>query len=442
MAIALSAGARAQNQDPRVSYFKYQLKNGLTVILAEDHRLPLVAVNLWYDASPANEPAKRSGFAHLFEHMMFQGSKHVGDDQHIKLLEENGVTLWNGTTDYDRTNYFETLPSNKLELTLWLESDRMGFLADALTQAKLDNQREVVRNERRQSVENAPYMSSEEALVQALYPAEHPYHGYVIGSHEDLEAATVGDVASFHRAFYSPANATLAIAGDFQPAAAKALVERYFGALAGGKKQPRRQVAVPSPSAQRIEKADAVSLPRVWFGWVAPPAFAPNEAEADLASVVLGGNRASRLYRRLVHEQQVASDVKCQHQALALGSLLECWATARAGKSAAEVERAMQAELDALRAKPVSDEELTRARNTVFAKAVSQLEQLGGFGGKSDVLQFYQHYRGEPDGLAADFARYRAVTPASLLAACATVLADSHRVTVVTVPKATKKERP
>ncbi len=442
-ALAISVAARAQNaSDPKIPYTKYSLKNGMTVILAEDHRLPLVSVNLWYDASPANEPPRRSGFAHLFEHMMFQGSKHVGDDQHIKILEENGVTLWNGTTDYDRTNYFETLPANKLALALWLESDRMGFLADALTQAKLDNQRDVVRNERRQSVENAPYQSSEEALVQALYPADHPYHGYVIGSHEDLEAATLDDVRAFHRQFYSPANATLAIAGDFTAAEARKLVERYFGPLAGGKRQPHREAAVPKPAAQRVEKPDAVSLPRVWFGWVTAPAFAPGDAEADLAAQILGGNRSSRLYKKLVHDRGLASEVKCQHQSLSLGSFFECWATGREGHGAAELERAMSEEFAALRAQPPSEAEMARARNTVFTKAVSQLEQLGGFGGKTDVLQTYQHYRNEPDGLAADFARYRAVTPSSLQAAVAAALDDAHRVTVVTVPKATRKERP
>jgi zinc protease len=431
---ALALASTAQAADLKIPNQKYKLKNGLTVILAEDHRLPLASVNLWYHASPANEPDRRSGFAHLFEHMMFKGSKHVADGGHIRTIEENGVSLYNATTDYDRTNYFETMPSNKLELALWLESDRMGFLVDTLTREKLDNQRDVVRNERRQSVENVPYGASEEAMVQGLYPKDHPYHGYVIGSHEDLDAATVSDVVNFHKAFYSPANATLVVAGDFAVDATKKMIEKYFGALPGGKRQVDRAVPVPQPSATRVVKEDAVTLPRVWFGWVTPAAFGEGDAEIDLASLVFGGNRSSRLYKHLVHDQQVASDVKCLRQPLALGSPLYCWATAAEGKSAAEVEKAFQKEIDDLRNKPVAVDEIDRARNTLFAKTLSSLEQLGGFNGKSDQLQFYDHYQNEPDGLAKDFARYRAVTPQSLQAAVGK-LTDAHRITVVTVPK-------
>ncbi|MSP59528.1 MAG: insulinase family protein [Myxococcales bacterium] len=434
-ALGLAGRAVAQAPDPKIPHTKYRLANGLTVLLAEDHRLPLVSLNLWYAASPANEPAGRSGFAHLFEHMMFQGSQHVGDDQHIKLLEQNGVTLYNGTTDFDRTNYFETLPANRLELGLWMESDRMGFLVATLTRAKLDNQREVVRNERRQSVEETPYGSSEEALVQLLFPESHPYHGNVIGSHEDLARATVADVARFHRDFYSPANATLVLAGDFDPAAARALVARYFGPLKGGKRQPLRTAAPPLLAAQRRVIEDAVTLPRVAFGWVTAPAFTPGDAELDLAASLLGHGRSSRLYKQLVHRKQVASDVDCHRQPLALGSIFTCFATAAPGRRIEEVERALSDELDALRGQKVEKEEIDRARNGLFAHAISQLEQLGGFGGKSDVLQLYQHYLDDPDHLATDFARYRAVTPDALQKAVQAGLADAHRMTVVTVPR-------
>jgi zinc protease len=420
---------------PQIPVTRYELKNGLTVILSEDHRLPLVSVNLWYRASPANEPPHRSGFAHLFEHMMFKGSAHVGDGQHIKLLEAAGVTLWNGTTDFDRTNYFETLPANRLELALWLESDRMGFLADALTAAKLDNQREVVRNERRQSFENTPYASSEEALVQALFPAGHPYHGNVIGSHEDLAAAAVADVAAFHRAFYAPANATLAIVGDFRAPAAQALIEKYFGPLPGGARQPDRGGPPPRPAARRLTREDAVTLPRVFVGWVTPPAFAAGDAELDLAARLLGANRSSRLFQRLIHQREVASDVHCQHQPLALGSIFECWATAAPGKSAAEVERALTEELEAVRKTRVAPAEIERARNGLFAQAIQQLEQLGGFGGKSDVLQYYAHYKDDPGWLGKDFDRYRSVTAAELQAAIVAHLPEAHRITVTTLPK-------
>ncbi len=438
VALALAAPAHAADanaRDPNIPFTRYTLGNGLTVILSEDHRLPLVALNVWYDASPANEPPGRSGFAHLFEHMMFKGSQHVGDDQHIKLLEENGVTLYNASTDWDQTNYFETLPSNRLELGLWLESDRMGFLVEALTQAKLDNQRDVVRNERCQSYDNRPYGASELALIEALFPPEHPYHGAIIGSHEDLQAATLDDVKAFHRKFYAPANATLCIAGDFEPTHARALVEKYFGPLPGGTRQPRRKAAVPSPKARRIVLRDAVSLPRVSVGWVTTPAFTDGDAELDLAARLLGGGRSSRLYRRLVHERQIASDVRCERQGLLLGSPFTCAVTAAAGHSAEEIEQALGVELARLRAEAPTAVELDRARNRQLAEADRHLEQLGGFGGKSDALQYYELYTGDPGHLAADLARYRAVTPAGLQAAVKRALGDQHRVTVVTLPR-------
>src|SRR6187455_1805225 len=209
---------------PRLSFEKYTLPNGLDVILSEDKRLPMVAVNLWYHVGPANEVRGLTGFAHLFEHMMFQSSKHVPPDTHFKFLESAGASDINGTTDFDRTNYFETLPSNQLELALWLESDRMGYLLDKVDQAALSNQQDVVRNERRQSVENEPYGLAEEALTQTLFPAGHPYYGNVIGSHEDIQAARLDDVKKFFRQYYAPNNASLAIVGDFDPALAKSLV--------------------------------------------------------------------------------------------------------------------------------------------------------------------------------------------------------------------------
>src|SRR5919107_2112916 len=231
---SLHAGAQAvtaAGDVPSIVFEKYVLDNGLEVILSEDHRLPLTAVNLWYHVGPANEIPGRTGFAHLFEHMMFQGSKHVAADTHFKLLEAAGASDINGTTDFDRTNYFETVPSNQLELALWMESDRMGYLLDVLDEKALANQRDVVRNERRQSLENRPYGVPEEVLYQTLYPAGHPYHGVVIGSHADLAAAQLGDVQQFFRQYYTPNNASLAIVGDFDPAAARALVEKYFGGL-------------------------------------------------------------------------------------------------------------------------------------------------------------------------------------------------------------------
>src|SRR5215468_2629517 len=247
---------------PQIKYEKYTLKNGLEVILSENHRLPLVSVDLWYHVGPANERAGRTGFAHLFEHMMFEGSQHVGPKMHDQYLEGAGASDINGTTDFDRTNYFETLPSNQLELALWLESDRMGFLLETLDGPKLANQRDVVRNERRQGLENSPYGLPEEAMLQALYPAPHPYHGVVIGSHADIEAANLNDVREFFRLYYTPNNASLAIVGDFHPDTAKQMIEKYFGPIPSGPPAPRVEAkTLPVTQEKRLTVTDEVELP-------------------------------------------------------------------------------------------------------------------------------------------------------------------------------------
>ena len=298
---------------PRIQFEKYTLPNGLDVILSRDVRVPMVAVNLWYHVGPANEEPGRTGFAHLFEHMMFQSSKHVPPDSHFKLLEAAGASDINGTTDYDRTNYFETLPANQLELALWLESDRMGYLLDKVDQAALSNQQDVVRNERRQSIENQPYGLAEEVMVQSLYPEGHPYYGNVIGSHEDIQAVKLDDVRRFFRQYYSPNNASLAIVGDFDPAQAKALVEKYFGTLKRGPDVPAIKAETPQITSERRKVVKArVELPRVYMAWVTSPIFKAGDADADLASNVLGGGRSSRLYKKLVYEKQIAQTVSAQ----------------------------------------------------------------------------------------------------------------------------------
>src|SRR5947208_739662 len=236
---------------PQLKFEKYKLQNGLDVILSEDHRLPMVAVNLWYHVGPANELPGRTGFAHLFEHMMFEGSRHVPGSTHFHLLEAAGASDINGTTDFDRTNYFETLPANQLELALWLESDRMGYLPDKLDQANLSNQQDVVRNERRQSMENAPYGVVEEGMMHLLYPKGHPYYGDVMGSHEDIQSAKLEDVRNFFRLYYAPNNASLAIVGDFQPERARELVEKYFGPLKRGDNVPRITAKTPPITSER-----------------------------------------------------------------------------------------------------------------------------------------------------------------------------------------------
>src|SRR5580765_8722064 len=276
------AAATSQTNDiPKIDYEKFTLPNGLDVILSEDHRLPLVAVNLWYHVGPANEEAGRTGFAHLFEHMMFQGSKHVPGDMHFKTVEATGGTDANGTTDFDRTNYFETMPADRLETALWLESDRMGYLLDDLDQGKLSNQQDVVRNERRQSVENQPYGIVEEELYHQLFPKGHPYYASVIGSHADIQAAKLGDVKAFFKQFYAPNNASLVIVGDMNKAATRSLVEKYFGSLKRGADVPAREIQTPPITAERRAVVkDRIELPRVYMAWLTSPIYKPGDADA------------------------------------------------------------------------------------------------------------------------------------------------------------------
>src|SRR5438477_7359069 len=402
---------------PQLKFEKYKLENGLEVILSEDHRLPMVAVNLWYHVGPANEIPGRTGFAHLFEHMMFEGSRHVPGSSHFHLLEAAGASDINGTTDFDRTNYFETLPANQLELALWLESDRMGYLPDKLDQASLSNQQDVVRNERRQSVENAPYGIVDEGMFHLLYPKGHPYYGDVIGSHEDIQSAKLEDVRNFFRLYYAPNNASLAIVGDFQPEHAKALVEKYFGPLKRGEDAPRITAKTPPITAERRAVIqDNVQLPRVYEAWLTSPIFKPGDAEADLAATVLGRGKSSRLYKKLVYEKQIALDVAANQQSLMLGSEFQVQATARPGVKPEDLEKAINAELDAFRANGPTEEELERARNVVESGIIKGLETLGGFGGVADRLNSYNHYLGTPDFLAEDIAGYANASVESLTA--------------------------
>ena len=307
------APAATNQTAPKIAFEKYTLPNGLDVILSEDKRLPLVSVNLWYHVGPANEEPGRTGFAHLFEHMMFQGSKHVPPDTHFKFLESAGASEVNGTTDFDRTNYFETLPSNQLELALWLESDRMGYLLDKLDAAEFENQQNVVRNERRQSIENAPYGIADEAVVQELFPPGHPYRANVMGSHQDIQAAKLEDVKKFFKQYYVPNNASLAIVGDFDKEPVKALVAKYFGTLKRGEPVPPIKATTPPITSERRRVVtDRVELPRVYLAWITPGYFKPGDSDADMTATLLGGGKSSRLYKRLVYDKQIAQDVTAQ----------------------------------------------------------------------------------------------------------------------------------
>lgn len=420
-----------------IPFEKYVLKsNGLEVILSPDHALPLVAVNVWYHVGPVNESPGRTGFAHLFEHLMFQGSRHVGDDQHFKLLESRGASLINGTTSFDRTNYFETVPASELQLALWLESDRMGFLRDAIGQASLDNQRQVVMNERRQSIENAPYGPSGEKLVQSMLPPQHPYYGYVMGSMADLSAATLADVHAFYDRYYAPANATLVVAGSFDVAQAKAWINRYFGTLPRRETPPAREIKTPPITEQRRATVhEKVRLGQVSKGWLSAPVYAAGDADADVLAELLGGGKSSRLHRRLVYELELAQDVGATQQSMALTGSFMVNATARPGVDMAKLEAELDRVLASVQTEPPTEREVTRAKNQLKTALVSGMQSLGGFGGRADMLNRYNHYLKDPGHLAADLRRYDAVTPESVRQLAQQLLVPTQCAVVVTVPE-------
>jgi predicted Zn-dependent peptidase len=446
LALGLPAFAQQQQQEAKplepgrealaIPYEKYKLPNGLEVILAHDPKLPVVAVNVWYHVGAYNEQPGRTGFAHLFEHMMFQGSKHVPDDVHISMLEQLGANDLNGTTNFDRTNYFETVPSNHLATALWLESDRMGFLLDALDEKKLHTQQEVVKNERRQGTETRPYGLAEEKLWKALFPAPHPYHGKVIGSMEDLDAATVDDVKGFFRKWYAPANATLAIVGDFDEKQARALIEKYFGSLPGGPKPEKPQVAPVKHTQEIVIRHDEKvgTLPMVEMVWLTPPYLTEGDATADVLANALGTGKSSRLYKHLVQDKELAQSVSASEQSLGAQSVFSIEAVARPGVSSDALAKEIDAVLDEVRRGGMTPQELNRARTRFETQMLAGLQSVGGFGGKADVLQSYNHYAGDPGYLNEDLARYDAVTPERVRDFAREYLEPEARVVLHAVP--------
>ena len=431
-AIALAAAAL-----PHIPFEKYQLQNGLTVILSEDHRAPIVGVDLWYHVGAVDERPGRSGFAHLFEHLMFQGSKHLHGDERtvISTLERNGATNLNGSTEWDRTNYFETMPSDRLELALWVESDRMGFLLDALDQKKLDTQREVVRNERRQTFENAPYARAELRLIELLYPQPSPYFGAIIGSHEDLMKASLTDVKDFFRIYYSPNNASIAITGDFDPAQVKPMVEKYFGAIPRGPEPP--PVAAQRSQHEKEQREivhDKVQLAKVILGWVGPPPLV-RPAMTPLLRVLAGG-KSSRLYHDLVYDKKIAQDVSADWASgMRLGGEIEISATVQAGHTPQEVEQALTDEIKRLRDAPPAADEMERARRNLQAGLYAQLENIGGFGGKADQLDYYEMWARDPAAFAKDLEASLAATPEDVQKAAQEFLRDEQRVVITVLPE-------
>jgi zinc protease len=431
--MALSGQARADQGLPSLPVVHYTLPNGLQVILHEDHATPTVTVNVWYHVGSKDEPERRNGFAHLFEHLMFQGSKHVGEDRFFEYLERAGASDKNGTTNDDRTNYYETLPSNQLALALWLESDRMGFLLDHVDQATFESQRRVVLNERRQNYEDQPYGMVRKYLREALYPSGHPYHNLTIGSPEDLNAATLADVHSFYKTYYVPNNASLVIAGDIDQAAARRLVDQYFGPLP---RQPDPVVRT-QPIAVTLDKevvlhVDAgVELARVYVAWPSPPFFAEGDAALDAVSEVLTSGKTSRLYKRLVYDLQVAKDVSSWQESRQLGSSFEIMATGKPGQTAESLLSVIDEELAKVRDGGVTAEEANRARINLEASLIFGVE---GMGQRSDMFNRYAQYTGSPDYFARDVGRYRALTAADLQGAVKQWLPQGKRVVVLVKP--------
>ena len=433
-AAAPPAKHAAQSKLPELKFEKFTLPNGLTVITHEDHRLPLVAVDLWYHVGPLNEPAGRTGFAHLFEHMMFEGSEHVGEKAHIKFVQGAGATDVNGTTDFDRTNYFETLPSNQLELGLWLESDRMGFLMEHLDRVKLANQRDVVRNERRQG-EGSPYEVAGEEVYHLLFPATHPYYGSVIGSHADIEAARIADVRDFHEHFYTPNNASIAIAGDFDPKQLKALLTKYFGAIPQGPPVQPVHIVTPAITSQRRSTVtDTVKLSQMQIAWLTPKAFTPEAANIEVAMHALGGAKASRLDQALIYKNQVAQNVRCGSRGRTLTGITECTITAKPGVKLEDLEATVWAEIAKLQAEGPTAQEVAAAKALSLTRKITGLQRLGGFGGIADTMNEYNQFTGDPGYLSKDIATLQAVTSASARDSAAKYLTKDSAVVVYCVP--------
>jgi zinc protease len=412
---------------------KTRLANGLEVILHEDHRTPIVTVNVWYHVGSKDELPNKNGFAHLFEHVMFQGSKHVPEDTYFRYLERAGATDINGTTDTDRTNYFETVPANRLELALWLESDRMGFLLDHADEQTFASQREVVKNERRQNYENAPYGMVGTWIRENMFPASHPYHLLTIGTPKDLDNASLDDVRSFFRTWYVPNNATLVVAGDIDKKKTIDLVEKYFGPIPSKTLPSRRLPAdVVLDKETRIEVSAGVELPRVYISWPTPAIFSQPDAELDLLSHVLSAGKTTRLYKRLVYEKQIAQDVRAYQASLQIQSVYEIVATAQPGHTAEELLTEIDDEIAKLKAGAIAPDELARAKTSIVSGAVFGVESNGA---RANILNTYNQMTGDPGFLSKDLARFDAASADSVRDAAKRWLTAGRIVTVVTPKK-------
>ena len=416
-----------------IAFTKHTLDNGLDVLLHEDHACPIAAVNLWYHVGSKNERPGKTGFAHLFEHLMFEGSEHH-DRGFFQPLQGAGATL-NGSTNADRTNYWEVVPSGALELALWMESDRMGYLLPALTQAKFDNQRDVVLNERRQNYENRPYGLASMALLAALFPPDHPYHWATIGEIADVEAAQLDEVQAFFRRYYHPGNASLAIAGDIATDRAFDLADRYFGDIPAGVKPAPVSAGAALDGERRLLLEDRVDRPRIYMAWLTPAMYAPGDAELDLVGDLLANGKTARLYKTLVYDRRVALDVSAAQQSREVAGYFVLAVTAAPGAALTDLAAAVDEEIARLVAGGPTNAEMERAEASAEATFVYHLQTVGGFDGKSDQLNAYNIYRGDPGFFARDIDRYRLATPESVRDAARQYLRPDRRVVLSVVPR-------
>ena len=452
--LSLAALLAAAPADPQIPFEKYQLPNGLTVILSEDHRLPEVAVDVWYHVGAANQVPGKSGFAHLFEHMMFSGAKHIGPEP-FKFLEGIGTSagrMANGTTSEDRTNYFEVVPSIELPTALWLESDRMAFLLDTLDAKKLDVQRNVVSNERRQTYENRPYGTAELRVCDLFFPKPHPYYDCVIGTIAEIQSASMDDLRGFFRQFYAPNNASLTIVGNFDPAEVKPLIAQYFGPIPRGPDVRRPEIPQPQlPGVVRETVVDQVAtIPQIQLLWTGVKSFDGEEPAGDVLARILGQGKASRFYQELVYRRQIASEVDASNETYGLGGIFAITATAREGHTTAELFPVLEQIIDDVRAHGVTADEVDRAKRVILADKLRSVERIGGFGGKADTLSWYEMETGDPGFLGQDLARYRSVTPEAVKGFAEKYLMKDHRVIldvqpapkVATSPSANSAPRP
>jgi predicted Zn-dependent peptidase len=427
---------------PKVQFSETRLPNGLRLIMSEDHLAPVAAVNVWYNVGSKHEEPGKTGFAHLFEHVMFQGSAHVGKTEHMALVQAAGGTL-NGTTWLDRTNYFETMPAHQVELALWLEADRMGTLLEALSQENLDNQREVVKNEKRWSYDNRPYGSWTEKMLGSVFPEEHPYHHPTIGSMVDLDAASLEDVQSFFRLHYAPNNAVLSVVGDIDPAQVRGWVEKYFGAIPTNPSLPAplREMTLPAEIGSEIREVvpDRVPLARIYWGFRGPVFGDPRLDALDLAGQILAGGKGSRLHRRLVRGERLAQDVTLFSMGLVGGaSITVGWGTARPGIDLVRLETAFWEELERLGQEPVSNDELERAKALTEADELGALQRVDE---KADRLSMYATLFDDPEMINRILPRYLSTTAEQIRAVCADVFTPANRVVLTYLPTSSSDEQ-